>query len=282
MNGPWLTALLLRGMIGALHLLPYRARLAVGGWLATCVLAPMAGYRRRIRANLALVWPDLPQAEVRRLVIEVPRNVGRTLVEVYSAREFKARLADTPITGPGLEAILHARTEGRGVILISGHFGNYDVPRAVLSARGHAVGALYRPLGNPYFDATFRAAIEQLGKPVFARGRRGLAEMVRHLKQGGLVGILVDQHMAHGAKLSFFGQPAKTALSAAEMALKYNCLLVPVYGVRQPDPTRFSLIIEAPIRAGAPEVMTQALNDSLEAQIRAHPAQWMWIHRRWK
>lgn len=277
-----LQSAMLRALIGALRLLPYRARLATGGWLVARILAPLAGYRRRIRANLALVWPDLPQGMVDRLVIEVPRNVGRTLVEVYSAAEFKVRLADTPITGGGLEAVLQARSQGRGVILVSGHIGNYDVPRAVLSAQGHAVGALYRPLGNPQLDATFRAAIEQLGRPVFARGRRGLAEMVGHLKAGGLVGILVDQHMAHGAVLRFFGQPAKTALSAAEMALKYNCLLVPVYGLRQPDPTRFTLIIEPPVPPSTPQAMTQALNDSLEAQIRAHPEQWMWIHRRWK
>jgi len=282
MSAAWVQAVLLHGLIGAMGLLPYRARLAVGGWLVTRIVAPLAGYRRRIRANLALVWPDLPQAEVDRLVIEVPRNVGRSLVEVYSAAEFKARLRDTPVTGPGLPAILQAHAQGRGVILVSGHFGNYDVPRAVLSARGHAVGALYRPLGNPYLDATFHAAIEQLGKPVFARGRRGLAEMVAHLRGGGLVGLLMDQSMSHGETLQFFGHPAKTALSAAELALKYNCLLVAAYGVRQADPTRFTLIVEAPVPVSDRRTMTQSLNDSLEAQIRAHPAQWMWIHRRWK
>ena len=117
---------------------------------------------------------------------------------------------------------------------------------------------------------------------MFERGRRGLADMVKHLRKGGLVGMLIDQHMGHGADLSFFGHNAKTALSAAELALKYNCLLVPIYGVRQPDGLTFELQIEPPIPHSTPEEMTQQLNDSLEAITRTHLDQWFWIHRRWK
>ena len=106
--------------------------------------------------------------------------------------------------------------------------------------------------------------------------------MVRHLRKGGLVGMLIDQRMRHAERLEFFGKGAKTALSAAELALKYNCLLVPIYGVRQPDGLSFELLIEPPIPHSTPEVMTQALNDSLEAITRRHLDQWFWIHRRWK
>jgi KDO2-lipid IV(A) lauroyltransferase len=88
--------------------------------------------------------------------------------------------------------------------------------------------------------------------------------------------------MEHGAPLTFFGKRALTALSAAELALKYNCLLVPIYAVRQPDGLSFQLVIEAPITPDTPEAMTQALNDSLEAIARKHLDQWFWIHRRWK
>jgi KDO2-lipid IV(A) lauroyltransferase len=226
--------------------------------------------------------PDLPSAEVRRLQGRVLNNAGRTLMEVYSGAEFKAHVANTPITGEGLQAILDARTRGQGVLLVSGHFGNYDVPRAVLSAQGHSVGALYYPFHNRFFDVHYRRTITAIGQPIFPRGHRGLAEMVRHLRKGGLLGLLNDQHMGHGKKLSFFGHPAKTALSAAELALKYNCLLVPVYGVRQPDGISFQLQVEAPIAHSTPEVMTQALNDSLELQVRAHMDQWFWVHKRWK
>jgi KDO2-lipid IV(A) lauroyltransferase len=94
--------------------------------------------------------------------------------------------------------------------------------------------------------------------------------------------MLIDQHMRHGAPLTFLGHRALTALSAAELALKYDCLLVPVYGVRQADGLHFDLLIEPPIPHTDAATMTQAVNDSLEAQVRAHPGQWLWVHRRWK
>jgi KDO2-lipid IV(A) lauroyltransferase len=191
-------------------------------------------------------------------------------------------VANSPILGAGLTEILAARARGQGVILISGHFGNYDVPRAVLSSLGHPVAGLYWPMRNPYFNRDYVRRISQIGTPVFPRGRRGLAEMVQFMKKGGLVGMLIDQHMDHGAGLTFFGETAFTPTSAAELALKYNCLLVPIYGRRKPDGLNFDLIVEPAIPHSTPLVMTQALNDSLERMTRENLGQWFWIHRRWK
>jgi KDO2-lipid IV(A) lauroyltransferase len=87
--------------------------------------------------------------------------------------------------------------------------------------------------------------------------------------------------MGDGAVLQFFGQDALTSLSPAEMALRYNALIVPTYGIRRND-GGFDLLIEAPIPHSTAEAMTQALNDSLETQVRAHMDQWLWTHRRWK
>ncbi len=272
----------LRSLIAALLILPYRWRVPLCGWVMARVIAPVAGYDRRVRDNLALILPDLPMAEVRRLSVRVPDNVGRTLIEIYSGAEFVARTTATPLTGPGVAALDAAHAAGRPVILVTGHFGNYDASRAALIARGFRVGALYRPMRDAQFNAHYLNAISGIGTPVFPRGRQGLGQMVRFLRGGGMLGMLIDQHMGHGAALTFFGHPAKTALSAAELALKYDALVVPTYGLRRPDGLTFDIIIEAPIPHGTPEAMTQALNDSLEALVRQHLDQWFWIHRRWK
>ncbi len=272
----------LRGLIAVLLALPYRWRVPLCGWVMARVIAPIAGYDIRVRDNLALILPDLPQADVRRMMRAVPNNVGRTLIEIYSGPEFVARTTAEPLTGPGVAALDAAHAAGRPVILVTGHFGNYDASRAALIARGFRVGALYRPMRDAAFNAHYLAAISGVGTPVFPRGRQGLGQMVRFLKGGGMLGMLIDQHMSHGAALTFFGHPAKTALSAAELALKYDALVVPTYGVRRADGLTFNIIVEAPIPHGTPEAMTQALNDSLEALVRRHPDQWFWIHRRWK
>ncbi|MFZ1727314.1 MAG: lysophospholipid acyltransferase family protein [Albidovulum sp.] len=271
-----------RALLGLARRLPYHRRIPVAGWVISRLVAPLAGYSRRVRDNLALICPDMPPAEVRRLMRAVPDNVGRTMVELYSGREFTDRVKDLPLTGPGADALERAHREGRPVILATGHFGNYDVARAALIARGYRIGALYKPMNNPLFNAHYLAAISTIGTPLFPRGNRGLGEMVRFLKSGGMLGLLMDQHMAHGAPVKFFGETAYTATSAADLALKYGAELIPVYGIRQPDGLSFAIVAEAPIAPSDPLTMTQAINDSLEAQVRRNMDQWFWIHRRWK
>jgi KDO2-lipid IV(A) lauroyltransferase len=276
-----LTNLFFRILVAVAMALPYPARVRFFGWVVAHFVGPLAGYGARVRANLALVHPEMPEAEVRRLTRAVCDNIGRTLIETYSGAEFKARAAQSPTSGAGFAALEAAQHAGRPVVFVSGHFGNYDVLRSWLGARGQPVGALYRPFPNTHFDTHYRAAITAISGPIFPRGRRGLAEMLQHLRTGGMVGMLIDQHKWGAAALKFMGHTAFTATSAAEMALKYDALLLPFYGVRQPDGLSFELVIEAPIPRGTPEAMTQAVNDSLEAQVRAHIGQWFWITRRW-
>lgn len=280
--GNWLSDRILRGLIALMRALPYGVRVRLMGWLMRAVIAPLAGYRRRAEENLALVWPDMPLTERRRIARAVADNAGRTLIENYSSAELQARMARVTPQGPGFAALEKARAEGRPVILVSGHFGNFEAGRAALVTRGYEIGGLYRPMQNPWFNEHYRLTMENMGGPVFPQGRRGTAGFVRHLRQGGMLVLLIDQHNYRGAHLTFMGLPAQTALSATDLALKYGAEVIPFYGIRQPDGLSFAVEMEAPIAPSDTETMTQALNDSLEAHVRQHPGQWFWIHRRWK
>ncbi|MGH1329722.1 MAG: lysophospholipid acyltransferase family protein [Paracoccaceae bacterium] len=271
-----------RALLGSMRLLPYGPRVRLMGWIFARIVAPLAGYDQRVRDNLAYVRPDLPQAEVARLARAVPNNVGRTLIEMYSGQAFMARMAKAPLEGPGCAALLEAHEAGRPVIVVTGHFGNYLAPRAALAGRGMEVGGLYNPMKNPFFNGHYVNAMRATGETLFARDRSGFARLLKSIRAGGMAGLLIDQYMGHGAPLTFFGKPAPTALSAAELALKYNAPLIPIYGIRQANGLDFKMLVEAPIPIGTPEEMTQAANDSLEALTRKHMEQWFWIHRRWK
>lgn len=274
--------LLLGGLVRLALALPYRRRLPLIGWITSRVISPLAGWPARIRANLAYAWPELPEAEVARIVREVPDNAARALIEMYSGQEFKDHLRDITPEGPGWPALVEARETGRPVFLISGHFGNYDAVRAFVAMKYGEVGGLYRPLNNVYFNRHYVKAIGDTSQPLFERGRRGLAEMMKFVRGGNIMAMLPDQHFGHGAPLTFFGKTAYTALSVPEIALKYNALIVPCYGIRQPDGISFRLWFDAPVPHGTPEEMGQQLNDSLEAKVREYPALWLWLHRRWK
>ncbi|MDV7270355.1 lysophospholipid acyltransferase family protein [Thioclava sp. A2] len=273
---------LIGGALGLLRLLPYRWRVPFAGWLVQSIAAPLIGMRKRVRANLDLAMPELPEAEKTRLARQVPDNLGRFMAEIFSPAEFTEICRATPFEGPGLAAFEQARARGQGVIAVSGHFANYDVFRVGMSLRGYSVGGLYRPMNNRAFHQRYLNAIETLATPLYERSRRGMAQMVKHLRNGNVLAMLTDQHMRKGEELHFFGLPAYTAVSAAQLALKYDALLIPIYVIRQPDGLSFRVELEAPIPHSDEITMTQALNDSLEARVRTHMEQWLWTHRRWK
>jgi Kdo2-lipid IVA lauroyltransferase/acyltransferase len=272
----------IRALLSLLLALPYRWRVPATGWIASRLVAPLAGWDRRIRDNLAHVCPDLPEAEIRRIIRAVPDNAGRTLIEMYSGPEFAARAEDTPISGAGADALLGAFATGGPILLVTGHYGNYLVPRAALAKRGVPLGALYRPMSNAFFNEHDAAAMADAEAPIFPATRRGLVEMIRFLARGNTLGVLTDIYVSGGAQVTFFGRPARTSTAVAEWALKYGARMFPIYGRRLPSGLDFELIVDAEIPPTDPVTMTQAINDSLEAEVRGHMDQWFWIHRRWK
>jgi Kdo2-lipid IVA lauroyltransferase/acyltransferase len=271
-----------RGLIGLALALPYRARIGFVGWLMRRVIGPLAGYRARARENLALIWPERPESWRLSVAMNALDNAGRTLIENYSTQSFLARARRIEPEGPGYAALKAAREAKRPVILVSGHFGNYEAARAALVARGFAIGGLYRNLSNSYFNAHYVQTMQAYGGPVFPQGRIGTAGFVRHLKAGGQLVLLFDQDVPSGTPLPFLGQPARTALSAAELSLRLKADLIPFFATRQPDGVSFRVELDAPIPHGDPETMMLAATQALEARIETHPGQWFWIHRRWK
>ncbi len=279
--GAWLSNLFAISLLTLPKALPYSWRIPLIGWVTARIVAPLTGHERRALANLALVCPELAPRQARRIARAASNNAGRMIGEMYSRRALFRRIETLRMQGPGVEALQQAHAQGRPIIAVSGHFGSYDVIRAVFSRAGHQIGGVYRPMANPYINAHYVRHLEAIAQPAFQRDRKGLAQMLRHLRAGNMIALLTDQREPDGALLSFFGQPALTTLSPAEMALKYNALLIPVYGIRLDNGLDFKVVVEEPIAHSDPRTMMQQINDSLEARVRAHMGQWLWVHRRW-
>lgn len=271
----------LRALLGLARAVPYRRRIPMMGWVASRIAAPVLGWDRRVRDNLAHVRPDLPASEVRRLVRAVPDNAGRTFAELYAGQEFVDHVGDTELAGPGCATLEACLRDRRPMILVTGHIGNYDAFRAVMKRRGVSLAALYRPLRNPAINAHYSAAIGVYSEVQPAQ-RKGIATLLRHLRQGGPVAVVSDIYAKGGLPVTFFGKTAPTAGTIAEWALKFDAPLIPVFCIRNADGLSFTITVEEPIPHGTVEQMMQTYNDRVEAQARAHMDQWFWIHRRWK
>ena len=271
-----------RGFFGLFRLLPHKLALGLAGTVSARLLAPLFGVNRRIRANLARVWPDMSAAQMRALCREVSDNSGRLMLESFNTDGFVRHARHARLGGAGKETLLAALEKGQPVVLVSGHFGNYQVLRVLLADRGYSTAAIYRPMNNAYTNQRYIDGMARIATPNFPRGMAGTKALLGHLRKGGAIALLNDQFAHEGAALRFMGQEAQTMLSAAEFALKYKALLVPYYGIRAQNGVDFNVEVDLPITPSNAIEMTQALNDSLERMVRLYPGQWFWIHNRWK
>lgn len=269
----------LRLLVRLVALLPLARRRAVVGAITEGIVR-FSPLRRRALANLRLVWPDRDGAALTKIMRQSARNMGRTLTNIWFPEDFALEVAELVPEGPGLEVLRTARAQGRGAVIVSGHFGQWEAIRHVLKREGMETGALYRANNNAYYDPIFREGIEGGGLPVIPKGSVGYRVLLRHLKDGGFIALLPDQYVWEGTWLGFLGQPALTSLAAAELALRYDVPLVPAFAPVEDGCVR--VVIEAPVAPSDPETMMREVNDRLSSWVTRHPSQWHWLHRRWK
>jgi len=252
--------------------------------LGTTLAAVMRWFppaRLRFDREVGRVFPEMSRKDRARLGQDMGRHMGRTLFEIYHDAEFQTQHEKFRVSGPGLDALKAAQASGKGAIIVSGHFGQWEAVRAVLKMHGLESGAVYRPHKNAHYERRLRAGIEAGGMPILATGRVGTGALVRHLRGGGIISILLDEKYAEGVLLPFLGIDALTSLSAAQLALKFGLPMVPAYGIRIEDGNAFRVEFEAPIPHSDSLTMTRAFNDSLSARIMENPDQWYWMLRRW-
>lgn len=278
----YLSNLVFAGLIRGSLLLPYKTRVRFMGRVVDRIVAPLAGSHKRIRNNLKFIWPDMPDTRVSEISHGVADTVGRMVIELYSGQEFYDRMAKADVSGPGLEPLLAAHRDGKRIILVGGHFANYVAIGPALTNLGLQPGVLYRPMHNPYFNAHYVDAMKLFSKPIFEQSKQGIVQMIRHMRSGGVMGILTDVDVPDGEPIDFMGKPARTSTVVAELALKNDALLVPTYAVRQPNGVDFKIQIHAPIAHTDPITMTQDISDGLTKLVKQHPEQWFWVHKRWK
>jgi len=268
-------------------------RLAVlGGRALGRLLWLIAVRRRRIaRRNIERAMPgERTRREINRLVREVFLHIGLTAVETLWMRRHgtKDRIA-ARFPMDGIEAVRKAREGGRGVILFTMHQGNWELYGATVAAQMDGVNALARPVNNPLVRRYTTELRESLGMKVLST-REGVRPMLRALRRGEAVAVLIDQHVNRAyVPVTFFGRPAATTAVVASLALRLDAPVFVGYGMRDGYGFRHHGRLQGPlelVRTGDRDAdiaaNTQRFNDTLEEIIRRTPGQWLWTHRRWK
>jgi Kdo2-lipid IVA lauroyltransferase/acyltransferase len=262
--------------------LPWLRGLAtVLGWLARGLLV----MRRRVAArNLAICFPELDEAARARLLAENLRDSGRMLVE-FALAWFgsDAKIAAIPCRVEGLEHLAAAREQGRGVLLVGGHFSHLELCARLVSQRIRISG-MYRVMDDPVFEQAVLGARLHYADAMFTKDE--LRATVKYLRKGGTVWYAPDQDMRgkESVFVPFFGVPASTITATHHLARLSGALVLPFFHRREAD-SSYVLRLEAPLAAFPSddvETDTARVNTAIEAMVREAPAQYLWLHKRFK
>ena len=256
---------------------------AIPGKLARLV-GPHLRVSRVARRNLALAFPELPAERIEALVAEVWENLGRVAGEFPHV----GWLIRNRVEVVDLHHLHSLRDDGRPGIFISAHLGNWELAGAMACREGLPITLVYRAANNPLIEDIYRRgrAAAAFGGQI-PKGSQGARQALQVLKEGGHLGMLVDQKMNDGIAVPFFGRDAMTAPAAVRYAIRFGCPLVPAR-VERLKGAHFRMTFSPPLlptgegdaRDETLALMTE-INALIERWVRAAPGQWLWLHKRW-
>jgi Kdo2-lipid IVA lauroyltransferase/acyltransferase len=269
---------------------PRRVARGIGALVGRIALLLTPRLRRAGDLNLRLAFPQKTATERRQILRKLYRNLGWLLAEFCQMPGYTAQETQSFIRYEGLEHYLAARDQGKGVLILTGHLGAWELSSFYHSLMGYPMSIVIRRLDNPLVDNLVNHirclhGNQVLHKDDFARGLLG------SMRRGETVGILMDTNMTppQGAFVDFFGHPACTGSGMARVAMKTGAKVLPGFLLWEEATQQYVLRFGAPLvlptsENGEADVLahTALFTKVIEDYIRQYPDQWLWVHRRWK
>ncbi|HEY0994365.1 MAG TPA: lysophospholipid acyltransferase family protein [Gemmatimonadaceae bacterium] len=285
----WAEYLALRGAVGALGALGIRRAGRVGATLGALGHHPFGIRRAVVERQVAESFPEWPREQVERVALESYRSLGTTSIEAAVLGRLGPADVLAMFSGAeGWELIERPAREGRGVLLVTGHLGNWELGGAYMAARGVPIDAIARHMENPLVDGYLTRTRQRLGMRV-VHDEAAVRQVPRAIRGGRSVAMLVDQGAVGLAStwVPFFGRDAKTPRGPAVFALRLDAPVVFGCALREPD-GRYRMhleSVEVP-RTGDRDAdvdrIVAGYTATLERWVRRAPGQYFWQHRRWK
>ena len=278
-----------RGALALLHRFPPERVEALGARAGLLFQRLSASRRRLAGTNLARAFPELTEADRQRLARDVFAHFGAIAADLLVTIGEEPQELLSRIEIAGAEQARAAVAEGRGVFFLTAHLGNWEVAAMATASLGIPITVIARPLDNPLLERHLRAFRERTGNTVLPKADAA-REMLRVIRRGGAIGILIDQHARppDAVAAPFFGRPAATSSFLARLVDRTEALVVPTVALRT-GARRYRVEYSAPLdprRLGREERTTEALTARLNAvteeMVRRAPDQWLWLHNRWR
>jgi len=247
------------------------------------LIAPFFKSKKIIENNLNIYSKNITKDEKEKIISSMWKNYGITFIEYIYLNFFKKNKSHIKIQGEKyLENIIK---KGKPVIFVSGHFANFELMSMEITKKNIPLAAIYRPLNN-FFLNPFMEYLRKkyVCKNQIKKGINGVRDAITYIKKGYSVALMIDQRVSEGEKVNFFNKPALTTTLPAQLAMKFDLSIVPVFIERTAE-NNFELQFQNEINVSNFKnklELTIKLNRILEKMILKNPNQWIWTHNRWK
>ena len=240
------------------------------------------------RSKLSII-NNLKKAQIngnyKQIATNVLGNYGRIFAEYVHLKNFKNDKLNNHISIEGREYLEKIKNKKQSVVFISGHFNNFELMAMQIDKAEVDCAAIYRPLNNPYLNKIMEKIRKRdICKKQIKKGRSGTREIIKLLKKGTSIALMVDQRVREGEKALFFKHLASSTTIPAQLIKKYNCDLVPIY-IERKNKFDFKMYVSKPIKINknkSSSEITLFINKILEKMILKNVDQWIWTHDRWR
>jgi KDO2-lipid IV(A) lauroyltransferase len=254
------------------------------------LIGPLFRSKKIIKQNIKTGLGEIDVQKESEIINDMWSNIGRTFAEYVFLKDFKFNR--TNFDHMKINGISHLDTikkNNKPVIFYSAHFANFELMAMELDKFGIKCAAIYRPLNNFFLNPLMEyLRMKYICPNQIPKGRMGMREIIGKVKDGYSIALMVDQRVSEGPRALFFNKPAHTTTIPAQLALKYDCKLVPISLERKEGPN-FEMTIHEPYKiekTGNNEEdtinITLKINQIIEKMIIKNPTQWIWSHNRWK
>ena len=253
-------------------------------------IGPLFRSKQITKQNIKTALGEIDKKEENMIINSMWSNIGRTFAEYVFLKDFKFNRTNFDhMKINGINYLEEIKKNNETVIFYSCHFANFELMAMELDKFGIKCAAIYRPLNNFFLNPLMEyLRMKYICPNQIPKGRMGMREIIGKVKDGYSIALMVDQRVGEGPRTLFFNKLAHTTTIPAQLALKYNCKLVPI-SIERKDGTNFEMNIHEPYKIEKTgnddedtKNITLKINQIVEKMIIKNPKQWIWSHNRWK
>ena len=239
--------------------------------------------KKTIEKNLRIFLKNNSQFDEKKIISEMWKNYGKTFIEYIYLNQLRKN--DSHINLIGEENLSSILKDKKPVIFVSGHFANFELMSMEITKRNIKLATIYRPLNNIFLNPFMEYLRKTfVCKNQIKKGINGVRDAINFIKNDHSIALMIDQRVSEGDKINFFDKEALTTTLPAQLSLKFQLNIVPVFIERKNDDT-FNIEFKRPINSKNFQnkiLLSNELNKVLEQMIIKNPSQWIWTHNRWK